>query len=64
MKFGKSLSGVFYFSFQNIMTLIQVMFIYLCFPQKFGFYLFDVELSITLNGTFCFTFPDTVKPGK
>ena len=67
MKFGKSLWEFLVFLFKifpKTEVLIQITFLYTCFLQKFGLYLFDVELSRTLNGSFFFSFPNTVKQGK
>ena len=67
MKFGKSLWGAFVFLFKLFpMTavLIQIKFLYSCFLQNVGLFLFDVETSRTLNKTFYLSFPNTVKPGK
>ena len=60
-------SGIFVFLFKifpKAAVLIQITFLYACFLQRFGLYLFDVEPSRTLNGSLYFSFLNTVKPGK
>ena len=70
MKFEKSFWGLFVFVFKSFLktvVFIQITFFILqenIFLQKFSLKLFDVEPSRTLNGAFCFSFPNTVNPVK
>ena len=65
-QFGKSFQGIIFLfkKFPAITMLIQITFLYACFPQNLLLQSFDVGFLRTLDGAFYFILPITIKPGN
>ena len=65
-QFGKSLLGIIFLfkKFPATATLIQITFLYACFPQNLLLQSFDVGLLRTLDRAFYFKLPITIKSGN